>query len=258
MAAQGGPPTFSADGYWWWDGAAWQPAISPDRRWRWDGRAWIGMGETRSPSAGLSTGALVAMIASTTVVVLVVVSILAYIGFSRLGNIPSSGGVITISPESPAPSSTAPTGPIPCDQLEHTQVHYHILLRIFNQGTAVAIPTDVGRTASCYYWLHMHTGEPGLIHVESPGDRIFTLGDFFQVWAEWGLKPQPLDSSHVSSITLTAEQRLQVYVDRSDGNGPVAFPGDPKAIVLESHSIITLAITPPTVNPVGSPFPIGF
>ncbi|HEX9100109.1 MAG TPA: hypothetical protein VF956_11540 [Candidatus Dormibacteraeota bacterium] len=258
MAAQGGPPTFSADGYWWWDGAAWQPAISPDRRWRWDGRAWIGIGETRPPSSGLSTGTLVAIIASTAVVVLVVVSVLAYIGFSRMSSISSTGGVITTSPESPAPSNTAPTGPIPCDQLEHTQVHYHVLLRIFNQGNAVAIPTDVGRTAACFYWLHMHAGEPGLIHVESPGDRIFTLGDFFQVWAEWGGKPQPLDSSHLSSITLTADQRLQVYVDRGDGGGPVGFPGDPKAIVLEPHEIITLEITPPIVNPVGSPFPSGF
>jgi hypothetical protein len=230
VAVQGGPPTFSADGYWWWDGAAWQSAISPDRRWRWDGRAWIGIGEARPPS-GLSTGALVAVIASVAVVVLVVVSVLAYIGFSRLGSTQSSGGLFPAA-GGPASSSAPRAGAIPCDQLEHTQVHYHILLRIFNQGNAVAIPTDVGRTASCYYWLHMHTGEPGLIHVESPADRIFTLGDFFQVWGDWGGKPQPLDSSHVSSFTLAADQRLLVYVDRDDGAGPVAFPGDPKAIVL--------------------------
>jgi hypothetical protein len=257
VASHGGPPTFSADGYWWWDGTAWQPAISPDQRWRWDGRVWTAIGETRRPS-GLSTGTLVAIIASTAVVVLVVVSVLAYIGFSRMSGTPSTGGVTTTSPESAAPSITAPGGPIPCDQLEHTQVHYHALLRIFNQGNAVAIPTGVGRTGSCYYWLHMHTGEPGLIHVESPADRIFTLGDFFQVWGAWEGKSEPLDSTHVSSFTLTTEQRLQVYVDRDDGNGPVAFPGDPKAIVLASHEIITLAITPPTVNPVGSPFPNGF
>jgi hypothetical protein len=47
-------------------------------------------------------------------------------------------------------------------------------------------------------------------------------------------------------------------VDRDDGAGPVAFSGDPKAIVLRSHEIITLEITPPMVNPAGSPFPNGF
>jgi len=259
VAVQGGPPTFSADGYWWWDGAAWQPAISPDRRWRWDGRAWIASGEARPPSAsGLSTGSLVAIIAAVAVVVLVVVSVLAYIGFSRAGS-QSSGGLLPNATGSPAPTSAAPTtGTIPCDQLEHTQVHYHILLRIFNQGSPVAIPTDLGRTASCFYWLHMHTNEPGIIHVESPADRIFTLGDFFTVWGDWVGNPQPLDSTHVSSFTLAGDQRLLVYADRDDGAGPVAFPGDPKAIVLRSHEIITLAISPPAVNPAGSPFPSGF
>jgi len=256
VAAQGGPPTFSADGYWWWDGAAWQPAISPDRRWRWDGRAWIAIGETRPPS-GLSTGALVAIIASGAVLVLVVVSVLAYIGFSRF-NTQTSGGVFPTATGPTLPTGATPTGAIPCDQLEHTQVHFHTLLRILNQGNAVAIPTDVGRTASCLYWLHMHTGEAGIIHVEAPGDRIFTLGDFFQVWGAWARKPQPLDSTHVSSFTLTGSQRLLVYVERDDGLGPVASAGDPKAIVLRPREIITLEIAPPTVSPKGSPFPGGF
>jgi len=256
VAAQGGPPTFSADGYWWWDGAAWQPAISPDRRWRWDGRAWTAIGETRPPS-GLSTGALVAIIASGAVLVLVVVSVLAYIGFSRF-NTQTSGGVFPTATGPTLPTGATPTGAIPCDQLEHTQVHFHTLLRILNQGNAVAIPTDVGRTASCLYWLHMHTGEAGIIHVEAPGDRIFTLGDFFQVWGAWARKPQPLDSTHVSSFTQTGSQRLLVYVERDDGLGPVASAGDPKAIVLRPREIITLEIAPPTVSPKGSPFPGGF
>ena len=214
------------------------------------------MGETHPPS-GLSTGALVAIIASGAVVVLVLVSVLAYIGFSRFST-QSSGGVFPTTTGSPLPTGAAPTGAIPCDQLEHTQVHYHTVLRSLNQGNAVLIPTDLGRTASCLYWLHMHTGEPGIIHVEAPGDRIFTLGDFFQVWGVWARKPQPLDSTHVSSFTLTTDQRLLIYVDRDDGLGPVAFPGDPKAIVLRPREIITIEIAPPMVSPVGSPFPGGF
>jgi len=211
------------------------------------------MGGTR-PTSGLSTGALVAIIASAAAVVLVIVSVMAYVGFSRFsGNQPSVGFFPTGSPTSGA----AQAGSIPCDQLEHTQVHYHALLQIFNQGQAVAIPTNLGRTASCYYWLHMHTGEPGIIHVESPADRIFTLGDFFQVWGAWTGSPQPLDSTHVSSITLSTNERLLVYLDGGDGAGPVAFPGDPKAITLRSHEIITLEIAPPMVSP-PSQFPSGF
>jgi hypothetical protein len=255
MAQQGPPPTFSPDGYWWWDGAGWQPAVSPDRRWRWDGRAWIAIGATR-PTSGLSTGALAAIIASAAAVVLVVVSVMAYVGFSRVNGNQSSGGFFPTATASPT-SGAGQAGSIPCDQLEHTQVHYHALLQIFNQGQAVAMPTNLGRTAACYYWLHMHTGEPGIIHVESPADRIFTLGDFFQVWGAWTGTPQPLDSTHVSSITLSGNEKLLVYVDGGDGAGPVAFPGDPKAIVLRSHKIITLEVAPPMVSP-PSQFPSGF
>src|SRR5260370_8626354 len=71
---------------------------------------------------------------------------------------------------------------IPCVQLEHTQVHYHAFLQILNQGSTVFIPTDLGRSSTCYYWLHMHTNEAGIIHIESPSARPFTLGDFFDVW----------------------------------------------------------------------------
>jgi hypothetical protein len=67
-----------------------------------------------------------------------------------------------------------------------------------------------------------------------------------------------LDSSHVTSIALTADQRLVVYVDKQDGKGPQLYTGDPKAIVLVNHEVITLEITPPDVTPPPSfTFPSG-
>src|SRR5260370_15967547 len=247
MAQQGPPPSFSPDGYWWWDGAGWQPAVPRDGRWRWDGKAWMARGETR-PASGLSTGALVAIIASAAVVVLVVVSVTAYVGFSRVNGNQSSGGFFPAATASPT-SGAGQVGPIPCDQLEHTQVHYHALLQIFNQGQAVAIPTNLGRTAACYYWLHMHTGEPGIIHVKSPADRIFTLGDFFQVWGAWTGSPQPLDSTTVSSITLSGDEKLLLDLDAGDGAGPSAFTANPKPLVLKSPQIIPPASPPPRSIP---------
>src|SRR5260370_5241237 len=199
---------------------------------------------------------MVVIIASAGAVVLVAVSVMAYVGFSRVNGNQSSGGCCPTATRSPT-SGAGQVGAIPCDQLEHTEVPYHALLQIFNQGQAVAIPTNLGRTAACYYWLHMHTGEPGIIHVEAPADRIFTLGDFFQVWGAWTGTPQPLDSMHVSSITLSGNEKLLVYLDGGDGARPVAFPGDPTAIVLRSHEIITLEGAPPRVSP-PSKFPICF
>ncbi len=36
----------------------------------------------------------------------------------------------------------------------------------------------------CFYWLHTHT-EDGIIHIESPVQRTFTLGHFFAIWGRF-------------------------------------------------------------------------
>jgi hypothetical protein len=140
-----------------------------------------------------------------------------------------------------ASHSAAGSG-IPCDLLEHTVYHYHVALQIIDEGNPVAIPTDVGRTATCYYWLHMHTASPGVIHVESPEPRAFTLADFFDVWAKSSGGTR-LDSRHVGTITLTAGQTLIAFVDGQ------RYDGDPRGIELVSHRVIQLEVSPPTVDP---------
>jgi hypothetical protein len=137
---------------------------------------------------------------------------------------------------------------IPCDQLEHTQVHYHAGLQILYHGNSVGIPSDAGRLSTCFYWLHVHAESPGVIHIESPANQTFTLGQFFAVWAASKGTPEPLDATHVSSLTLAAGDTLVVYV-KEEGKDAVLYTGDPKAIVLKSHEVITLEITPPTVSP---------
>jgi Domain of unknown function (DUF4190) len=132
---------------------------------------------------------------------------------------------------------------IPCDQLEHTAYHYHLAVQIIDQGVQVPIPTDVGRPGLCFYWLHMHASSPGVIHVESPDLRTFTLGDFFDVWAKTSSQPIRLDSRHVGTITLTSGETLVVFVDGQ------RYDRDPRGIPLVSHRVIQLEITPPTIDP---------
>jgi hypothetical protein len=156
--------------------------------------------------------------------------------------------IIAVTQAKGTPTATLPkAGNIPCDALEHTQVHYHAALQIIYQGTPVNIPSDIGRTSTCFYWLHVHAESPGVIHIESPKGDTFTLGNFFKVWSVSKNTPELLDSTHVAQFTLTGDQKLIVYVD--DGKGPQLYTGDPNAIVLKSHEVITLEITPPTVNP---------
>lgn len=190
----------------------------------------------------------IALIAGGVIVVLLLALVPVVLLFNAANRVTqvASQPTPSIAAESPTPKSFTS---IPCDLLEHTQLHYHAFLQILNQGNSVSIPTDVGRTSSCYYWLHMHTNESGIIHIESPSDRTFTLGDFFDVWSDWGQAPQLLDSTHVGTLTLTSGQKLAVYIDIGDGRGAKLFSGDPRSIVLQSHEVITLEITPPAVNP---------
>jgi hypothetical protein len=148
---------------------------------------------------------------------------------------------------------------IPCDQLEHSKVHFHAGLQIIYQGTVHPIPanlgivTDPAGNPTCFYWLHVHAGSTNVLHVEAPANQTFTLGQFFAVWESWNRamgQPQaePLDATHVSTITLTPDQKLVVYVTE-EGKTPQLYTGDPKAIVLKNHEVITIEITPPEVMP---------
>jgi len=132
---------------------------------------------------------------------------------------------------------------IPCDQLEHTAVHYHLAVQIFVGGQELPIPTDVGRPGFCFYWIHMHAGSPDVVHIEAPDQRTYTLADFFDVWAASLKQPARIDSRHVGTITLTTGQTLVVFVD-GHRYGP-----DPAGIALLPHTVIQLEISPPALDP---------
>ena len=164
-----------------------------------------------------------------------------------------------------APGPAVAAG-IPCDHLEHSTVHYHAAVQIIYDGTVHPIPANIGITGdpaspTCYYWLHVHAANPNTIHIESPASDTFTLGQFFTVWSTWnkpqGLPDEPLDATHVSTFTLTPDQTLKVYIDLQDGKGPQPYTGDPKAIVLKAHEVISLVITPPDTTPPAFTFASG-
>jgi hypothetical protein len=111
-----------------------------------------------------------------------------------------------------APSSTTQTGPvdgIQCGPTEQLAYHIHAHLAVFDNGASRAVPGGVGIPGStvqqsaqgpvaaggtCIYWLHTHAPD-GVIHIESPTQRIYTLGTFFDIWH------QPLSSTTVGTVT---------------------------------------------------------
>jgi hypothetical protein len=127
---------------------------------------------------------------------------------------------------------------ISCDAQEGQRIHIHQRLLIVDHGKQVQIPATVGQPANvrCIYWLHTHTPD-GIIHVEAPKDRSFTLGDFFRVWG------QPLSRTVAATARARKGQTLKVWVD---GKG---YIGDPAKIALTAHEDIVIEAGPPFPKP---------
>jgi hypothetical protein len=158
----------------------------------------------------------------------------------------------------PQPTTTPTVAGIPCDHLEHTQVHYHAALQIMYNGQVTNLPGNTGiqmdssGNITCYYWLHVHPQNPNVIHIESPAAQTFTVGQFFAVWNQFsqanGLGSRRLDATHVATFTVGPAQKIVTYIDHGDGKGAQVYTGDPSSIVLQNHEVITIEITPPEVT----------
>jgi hypothetical protein len=116
--------------------------------------------------------------------------------------------------------------------------HVHAHLAIFKDGQSLALPSSIGIPAPCIYEMHTHD-QTGIIHLETPSLKSFTLGKFFDVWG------QPLSATNVAGITGD----VVVYIN---DNGDVRrYMGDVRAIELTSLRSITLQIgTPVSTLPI--------
>jgi hypothetical protein len=147
---------------------------------------------------------------------------------------------------SPAPGASVDG--ISCQGGEQTLFHIHARLTIFVHGVSEKVPYGVGIAdpqtqqtsrgpfvggGACFSWLHTHAAD-GIIHIESPVQRTFTLGNFFDVWG------QPLSTTQVGP----AKGKVTAIVD-----GKV-WLGDPRDIPLHAHAQIQLEVGTPLVAPV--------
>jgi len=132
---------------------------------------------------------------------------------------------------------------ISCQASEQSIFHIHAHLTIFVNGSARQVPADIGipahaQNGPCLYWLHAHAPD-GVIHIESPVRRTYTLGEFFD---EWG---QPLGPHQVGPATGPV---IAIY------NGQ-RYLGNPPDIPLNAHAQIQLEVGKPLVAPVSITFP---
>jgi len=145
-----------------------------------------------------------------------------------------------------APASTTGTSTvngISCGPTEQLVYHIHARLSVFRNGQSYVLPAGVGipgskavdtnqgpiaSGGSCIYWLHTHTTD-GVIHIESPSKKIYTLGDFFDIWR------QPLSPNQVGTL----HGAITAFV-----NGK-AWKKNPRDIKLLPHADIQLQIGQP-------------
>jgi hypothetical protein len=158
-----------------------------------------------------------------------------------------------------AGTSTAVTGKdvdgISCQTSEQTVFHIHAHLTIFVNGSARQVPAAIGipgavaqntaqgpfiGSGTCFYWLHTHAAD-GIIHIESPVHRTYTLGDFFDEWGQ-PLGPRQVGPAHGPVTVIYNGQHYQ---------------GSPRNIPLNAHAQIQLEVGKPLVAPQKITFPGG-
>ncbi len=121
---------------------------------------------------------------------------------------------------------------VECNRTEQISYHVHSHLEIFVDGQKEQVPSNIGilSSPSCLYWLHTHTAD-GVIHVEAPQTREFTLGQLLEIWN------QTRDSNGL--FNSVSGKNVTAYVNGDQ------FEGNYKDIQLESRKQIVLAYGEP-------------
>jgi hypothetical protein len=148
-----------------------------------------------------------------------------------------------------------PVDGIECTARETLLFHIHAHVAFFVDGRRRTVPRAIGIpqpreiTSSdqgpfvvghrCYYRMHSHTAD-GVIHIESPIQRTYTLGDYFDIWR------QPLGPWQVGP----AHGPVTVYI-----NGR-RFSGDPRTAPLTAQALVQVDVGA-DVPPQGFTFPPG-
>ena len=119
-----------------------------------------------------------------------------------------AGGFIFFSrsPEAPTSQLSNRELALKCDAEMAGGFHIHPILQIVANGENVPMPIGIGIQPTCMSALHTHSAD-GVVHVESPEKRDYTLADFFAVWG------QPFSKDEVLSYKVDATHRIRITVD---------------------------------------------
>lgn len=128
---------------------------------------------------------------------------------------------------------------------EGTVLHIHQHLDIFVHGQSVQVPAEIGIGSNFISEIHTHDST-GIIHVESPVQKDYTLGQFMTIW---GVK---FDQTHLGGYVADASNKLQIY-----SNGQLVS-GDPRNLKLTAHEEIVIVFGTDAEKPASIPSSYNF
>lgn len=148
-------------------------------------------------------------------------------------------------------AAAAPPWPAPADKAGRAQAarlpnvyglklaeHIHTHLTITIDGVPETVPGQIGLDEAHGFATALHThNTSGIVHIESPVKRDFTLGQFF---TEWDVR---LDARHVGAAGGDIGEVLTVFVDGR------RRAGDPASIRLRDLDDIDLVVAPAGTTP---------
>ncbi len=133
---------------------------------------------------------------------------------------------------SETPEQRADINGVRCQQGEQLIYHWHTTLKLYEQSEEVKVPANIGIFPNCLYWLHTHD-DSGKIHIESPIQRTYTLGNFLAIWGK------KITNSEFLGQPVNSEKPLIIRVNN------LPYQGDPEEIPLRDGELIVIAYGKP-------------
>ena len=120
-------------------------------------------------------------------------------------------------------------------------------LEVYVDGQQVTVPAGVGIVqkglSSCLYALHVHDGEPNLIHIESPVQKTYTVGELFDIWG------QELTDTSFMGHPIDAQHKLTIEVYDESGKLVQTYTGKPRDLAFNNRQTFVYKYNSPDVKP---------
>jgi len=127
---------------------------------------------------------------------------------------------------------------IGCDRVEHLAFHTHTQLNMTINNQSYSVPAGIGIIQDyCIYWLHTHDNS-GLIHMESPIQREFTLGQFLRIWNKFNssdLLVQKIADNNVNGTLVVYVNGTQMVANNSTDYRDLALKDNSNISLMISH-----------------------